>query len=384
MIDVYFFLVIFLVVILIFNHYKKNNGIVWAAITVIAAAVKYLVGYNSISDLTHEPFILRLLLINGLIGFIPGISLILYIKSILRKNTKWDFLLFLLIIPPLLYAVNFIPYYQLSIPQKLLVFQNPDSLIIHDLTFWISWDMSNRIEIIYNTVLIFSTIIYLTIKLINKQNLSKKTAISLMQIYFIIIINFVQMVISIMLATNYTHFYHSGAGKLVSLLCLILPISLLLFPRYLYDNFNNLDLAFYLKLFDGITPKHDQTDEIQDKLKNDSRKILAYLHNEKPYLSPDFSKHDISLNLNIPLNIVTDSFSKVINVNFPQYRNQLRVEYAMERFRNSAHIKNTIAGIAAESGFKNRTTFYTAFKEVTNMNPVDWIKINCGYTIEGE
>ena len=34
------------------------------------------------------------------------------------------------------------------------------------------------------------------------------------------------------------------------------------------------------------------------------------------------------------------------------------------------------------TGFKNRSTFYTAFKEITKMTPVEWIKQNCDFILE--
>ena len=84
----------------------------------------------------------------------------------------------------------------------------------------------------------------------------------------------------------------------------------------------------------------------------------------------------------IPQNILTDCFSKIIKIPFPVLRNQLRVEFAIEKFKSSGHLKITISGIASESGFKNRSTFYTAFKEVTKMTPVEWIKQNCDFILE--
>jgi AraC-like DNA-binding protein len=131
-----------------------------------------------------------------------------------------------------------------------------------------------------------------------------------------------------------------------------------------------------------VSTKGKKTDANQDKLITDASRVLAYLHNEKPYLSPEFSKHDISRGLDIPQNIVTDCFSKIIKIPFPVLRNQLRVEFAIEKFKSSGHLKITIAGIASESGFKNRSTFYTAFKEVTKMTPVEWIKQNCDFILE--
>jgi AraC-like DNA-binding protein len=111
---------------------------------------------------------------------------------------------------------------------------------------------------------------------------------------------------------------------------------------------------------------------------------MNYLNEEKPYLSPVFSIHDIVSTLDIPQKNVTDSFNKVIKIPFPKMRNQLRVDHAIEMFRNNSHAKISIEGIAAESGFNNRATFYKAFREVTKTTPIEWIKQNCDYTIEEE
>jgi AraC-like DNA-binding protein len=45
-------------------------------------------------------------------------------------------------------------------------------------------------------------------------------------------------------------------------------------------------------------------------------------------------------------------------------------------FKNNAHLKNSISGVASDAGFKNRATFYIAFKEVAKMTPIEWINEN--------
>ena len=306
-------------------------------------------------------------------------SLLLYIKSIIKKPAKFDYLLFLLLIPPVLYAVNLIPYFQLPIADQIQVFQG--SLIQEKVSIWVSWEITNRLNDLYNSTLGALVLVYL-LQIItkNKQTLSKKSYLLLVQICFIIIVNYTLTILFVL--NKYVHFFPFEGNGFISSLSLILPLSIILFPRYLYDNINNSDLTFYLKLMNHISSKEDKTDANQDKLITDASRVLAYLHNEKPYLSTDFSKHDIARSLDIPQNIVTDCFSKIIKIPFPVLRNQLRVEFAIEKFKNSGHINITIAGIASESGFKNRSTFYTAFKDVTKMTPVEWIKQNCDFQLE--
>lgn len=372
-------LVFLVVILLLLNHFNRHKGVIWGVLSVLTSCIKILSVFNPISDFLEEPLTLRLVLLSGLIGFLPMPSLLLYIKSIINKPVKLDFLLALLLIPPTLYAVNLIPYYQLTISEQIPIFQGGP--LQQEVSFWISWNVTNRLNDIYNTALGAITLAYL-LQILTKRKftLSKKAYLSLVQICFIIIVNYSLIVLFVL--NNYWHFFPIESNDIIRSLSLILPLSIILFPRYLYDNSSNSDLTFYLKLRNHISANESKIDSTQDKLIVDASRVLAYLHNEKPYLSSDFSKHDIARSLDIPQNIVTDCFSKVIKISFPVLRNQLRVEFAIERFKNSEHVKTTIAGIASESGFKNRSTFYTAFKEVTKMTPVEWIKQNCAFQLE--
>lgn len=372
-------LVILVIILLLFYHLKRTKGVIWVIISIIASCIKTLSLNNPISEFLDQPLTLRLILLSGLIGFISLPTLLLYINSIIKKPAKSDNLLFLLLVPPALYAVNLIPYYQLPISDQIQVFQG--GLIDKDVTIWLSWEFTNRLNDLYNSSFCAILLFYLIhILRNNKPTLGKKSYILLVQIFFMLVINYTIAIVFVL--NNYLHFIEYESNSLLSSLSLILPLSIILSPQFLYDNSSNSDLTFYLKLMNHISAKKDKMEENQDKLITDSSRILAYLHNEKPYLSSEFSKHDIARSLDIPQNIVTDCFSKVIKISFPVLRNQLRVEFAIERFKNSEHVKTTIAGIASESGFKNRSTFYTAFKEVTKMTPVDWIKQNCDFQLE--
>jgi AraC-like DNA-binding protein len=137
-------------------------------------------------------------------------------------------------------------------------------------------------------------------------------------------------------------------------------------------------------MMNRLTGNSENNDSIKSELVSESSRIMSYLNEEKPYLSPVFSIHDIVSTLDIPQKNVTDSFNKVIKIPFPRMRNQLRVDHAIEMFKNNMHLKISIEGIAAESGFNNRATFYKAFREVTNTTPIEWIKENCEYTLDEE
>jgi AraC-like DNA-binding protein len=167
----------------------------------------------------------------------------------------------------------------------------------------------------------------------------------------------------------------------LGILAMSLPLSILLFPNFVYDNPINSDLNFYLRMVNRFSKKEEEQGSLHADLLTDASRIVHFLNIEKPYLAPGFSIHDLVKQLDIPQKTVTDCFNKVIKVPFPKMRNQLRVDYALDLFKNNAHLKNSISGIASESGFKNRATFYLAFKDVAKMTPIEWIKQNCDFQL---
>jgi AraC-like DNA-binding protein len=120
----------------------------------------------------------------------------------------------------------------------------------------------------------------------------------------------------------------------------------------------------------NLAPKYSEKSE-------DLERIVAYLETKKPYVKVNFSLHDISQALNIPLVRVTTCFNKELNTSFPSYRNKLRVAHAISLLRQgAAHLTTSIEGIAERSGFKSKSIFYAAFKEEYGITPKDWIKEN--------
>jgi AraC-like DNA-binding protein len=80
--------------------------------------------------------------------------------------------------------------------------------------------------------------------------------------------------------------------------------------------------------------------------------------------------------LNIPDHRVSQCFNNEIQVSFPVFRNQLRVEYAIGLLKKDEHKSMSIEGIAYQSGFKTKSSFYSAFRSVYKMTPTEWIAKN--------
>jgi AraC-like DNA-binding protein len=368
--------------ILLRNHFGKNKGIIYAIICLPAVCLKVVVESFPLAYFDQHPLTLRVVLIHPIINFIIAPFVLLYIESVLKKRLTLS-RYFLLFIPFLVCVINFIPFYFLPIEDKIQIYTQAKYTAAQPYYIWFSYPVLRTINNIYNPLIGMITMGYLLQLLIrNKEKLSKKTYFNLLQLLFILVINFITI-----RSIVFYHYISDGQNidpEYLGAICILVPFSFILFPNYIYDNSNNSDLNLYFRMMNRLSGNGKKNDSIKNELVSESTRIMTYLNEEKPYLTPGFSIHDIVSALDIPQKNVTDSFNKVINIPFPKMRNQLRVDFAIEMFRNNTHKKISIEGIATESGFNNRATFYKAFREVTNTTPIEWIKQNCDYTLEEE
>ena len=382
MLNVNLILYCLVVFILLRNHFKKNKGIIYAIIAILAVCFKVMVESFPFAYFDAHPLTQRAVLIHPIINFIIAPLVLLYIESVLKKGLTLS-RYFLLFIPFLICLINFLPFYYLPIEDKIQIYTHANDATAQEYFIWFSYPVLRTINNIYNPLIGMITMGYLFQLLIrNKEKLSKKTYFNLLQLSVILVINFIT--IRAIMFYNYMSDGQQISPEFLGVICILVPLSFIIFPNFIYDTANNSDLNFYFRMMNRLTGNGENKDSIKGELLTDSTRIMNYLNEEKPYLSPGFSIHDIVSTLDIPQKNVTDCFNKVIKIPFPRMRNQLRVDYATDMFRNNSHLKISIEGIAAESGFNNRATFYKAFREVTNTTPIDWIKENCGYTLEEE
>lgn len=372
-------LIILIIYKLLKNHYQQTRSVIYVSLLIITANIIVIARAFPLEDFYRFPLILRLVLIEGIIGFLPVPFMLMFLQSMILKTIKPNLFQVILFIPFILSLINLIPYFSLPIQEKIQISTNVNTSLREDYYLLISLPTLHKISHIYNPIFGFLTVLYLVTILLQKwSKLSKKTYSILYQIFIIFTVNLIAIsYISYYKILQFDDFYSDNTLGMMSM---ILPVSILLFPNLIYDVSVNSDLNILFKIFNRFTKNKENSDSINLGLEDETTRILTYLHDEKPYLNARFSTHDIVSTLNIPQKTVRDCFNQTIKVPFPKMRNQLRVAYAIDMFKKNTHLTISIEGIAAESGFNNRATFYQAFREVTNTTPVQWIKENCDYS----
>lgn len=92
------------------------------------------------------------------------------------------------------------------------------------------------------------------------------------------------------------------------------------------------------------------------------------------YLAPDFKLSVIATKSGLPPHHLTYYYNTVLNITFSEWRNKLKIEYAV-KLLDEGHSSNlTIEAISLKAGFAAQNTFIRSFKLYTGQTPSEYIK----------
>lgn len=105
-----------------------------------------------------------------------------------------------------------------------------------------------------------------------------------------------------------------------------------------------------------------------------AERILKYMEDEKPYLNEDLKQSDFAaaLELNIPQ--VSEILNACFQKNFNNFLNLYRINEVKELMKNPIYEEYKIVAIGYEAGFKSKTSFNRAFKNLVGVTPSEYRK----------
>jgi AraC-like DNA-binding protein len=110
------------------------------------------------------------------------------------------------------------------------------------------------------------------------------------------------------------------------------------------------------------------SDELKRRIE---KKVLDYFEIEKAYLNPDLNMELLAQMLKIPKYQITEVLNTNIGKNFFQFVNTYRVE-AVKHMLLDPKNRYSIEAIGYECGFSSKSSFYTVFKSITGVTPVQF------------
>jgi AraC-like DNA-binding protein len=377
--------------ILLISHWSQNRGIVYLVVVLILFSIRQFTFLLMHSD-AHTEVLALLLFHFDPFSFLIGPFFLYYLKSLVQGKFVADKYLLVYAIPALVILINTLPFYSYPFAEKVAesaaiqgnyYLDGPTNFS----TVFFPLKYQGTSGGLFNlTFILFSFAYLIRLKKTGTNSLKKKLSILINRILMVIPI----LVIPNLIIIGYALFNSPKKGELifrqvafedngfVFFMPLLLPLSFFLIPSWLYTDLEGVHAVDKIRAFlQGLWQRAAGHHAAAPAEKSaDLERILTYIETEKPYVNLDFSLHDISLALNIPRIRVSNCFNKELNTSFPAYRNKLRVAHAISLLRRGAHLNTSIEGIAERSGFKSKSIFYSAFKEVYGMTPTEWIKKN--------
>ena len=383
---------ILLSLILLFNNWKINTNAIYLALFLISASIYSIAHYFVLYG--KSPFWLAIFYNHFTpLMLLLGPLLFFYVRgtlddtSVLKNSDVFHF------IPAIIHLVGIVPYSLQDFSKKLEI----ASMIINDIDTIIGVQANilynASISFIIRPVLLLAYILacmYLIWKRFSVSNFDHNIPkrqlfvsfrwliILIVSLFFIVIefliitFNSIQLKPSVGLVNSYPLYILSGAAY-----C-IMSFSLLLFPNILYGFPKRIGTKKEIKKIKKQKQIPELQDEVLDNIDEDpffdlSVSIKEYLVREKPFLGVDFSLSDIALAMQVPQNHVSYCINTIMQTKFATLKSDLRIDYAVELLSGNLNDSFTIEGIAQQSGFKTRASFYNAFKERVGVTPTEFI-----------
>ena len=98
-------------------------------------------------------------------------------------------------------------------------------------------------------------------------------------------------------------------------------------------------------------------------------RLKELLQNERLYLNPNLTLKNVADRLATNTKYLSQVVNHHSGHNFQYFINTYRVSDAKESILSKKYENLTLYGIALQCGFKNKSTFYKVFKEITNQTP---------------
>lgn len=117
----------------------------------------------------------------------------------------------------------------------------------------------------------------------------------------------------------------------------------------------------YVKLF-----SEDYLQEITCKLNT--------WKDQNHFLDPETNISTLAVQIKIPQHHLSYYFNTILAIKFTDWRNHLKIEYAVSLIEQENHKNLTLEALSIQCGFLSQSTFIRAFKNAKGMTPSEYMK----------
>ena len=156
---------------------------------------------------------------------------------------------------------------------------------------------------------------------------------------------------------------------------LILILGLILFPQILYgiptDNPMSEENG---NVSNGFVDNDKESFSFSEDYMNKIRLLLENWTNQKKFLEDDTNVHSLAKDINLPVHHIRFFLDKINNERYIDWRNRLRIEYAIGIINNQEETDKTLESLGKACGFRSYSSFMQNFKQWTGKLPYEYIK----------
>jgi AraC-like DNA-binding protein len=307
----------------------------------------------------------------------------LYVRVTLFNKQKLDRLDIFHIIPFLIVAINYLPFYLLPISEK--------KYIVNDLVKDLNTSYTNQVgylsEYVINVFRIFQVLIYLIFqwKLIitfNKQNknieIEKQIQNVIKWLRIFTSLSTSSLIAFILLATIALVYKNIYADEFIyHLPDYIFASCFFIISTYLLTHpsiFAGLPFIKYKETASNlILNQTDSIPYIEQDYSKEIDIIEQYFKINKPFLKKGLNISQVAVEINISSKLISFIINQHFEMRFNDFINKYRIEYIKEKINEKFLDSYTLNSLSADAGFSNSTTFITAFKKIENCTPSEYL-----------
>jgi AraC-like DNA-binding protein len=107
-----------------------------------------------------------------------------------------------------------------------------------------------------------------------------------------------------------------------------------------------------------------------------AERLKTLMERDRLYLQPDLNLYELSQYLQITSAQLSSAINQILNLNFNDYINGLRIEAFIRSYTEENNHRFTLLAIAFESGFNSKATFNRAFRKIKGCSPKEYFELH--------
>lgn len=364
----------------IFLFLKKDKALLMPLIIIVLLTSfqllsEYLIVTKYIIEIPH------LIYVADPFNALCGVLIFLYFRNIYEGEAAYrrsDILLFL---PFLLYFIYYIPCFLESADEKIAYLEEYNNQEINSLEFLLEWGFEIVVTLPF---LLASYFLLKKYELKIKDEYSNVTKVSY-AFAFALLIGFIVLYFfeTIAVLLGFAGLKWVEIANTVIYFLTICITYLIGYEALVHQNNEKITQNHVKPTEIGEIAQTQLNETVKYKKNNLSEeKIQQIAHKIKQCMEQDLLYRNAELRLSNVAEAIKESpnhISQIINdlykQNFYDFVNYYRIEDAKQLLKSPQFQNYAIAAIGEEVGFNSKSTFYAAFKKITNLTPLQYQNI---------